>query len=463
LTLSDLSFLAPEKPWPPADKGTRERLEEYRQNEALREGEVEEVWPDLAKILRDSTNEVQDFYINFPWLVTKKTKDIITGEPALFTLPNGDEQVKAFVDEVGYRAVLGEQICDLDSFGDAVQKIYKDEAGLLCIESVEPEHWFPVVKRGTRKIEYHVLAFTFEVDDKCYLEVEIHSKKEIEHRVYELIQDILKKGFTIGKLQTLAVFHPGLQEIEVNPAGDFLVITCHNQRMSGELFGVSSYGSDFKSILKKIIIRYSSASGVLNVFSRPTLVGPRNLESYDPVTGKNIFRPGEYKGVNFDPGTTPFVPQAVVWDGHLGEGREETKALEEKLYIVAELPPAALAVPGTGGYATGPAWRLAMTPLLSKCARMREEIDAAATKAIHVAGMVLKRDYSKVDILWQDGLPKIPTEEAQRLSLLVTAGILSPKAAAIEYGKTEEEAQAMQDDMVGGALPPMPSQSPNSQ
>jgi hypothetical protein len=456
VTLTNLSFLEPKQPWPPKEE--KERHDTYEVCEALREGEPAKVWPDLAKYLRQGTTEAQDFYIGFPWLVTKKAKDTILGEPPLFTLPkvnsesnSQDEDLKTFISDLDYRRIIGEQICDLDAFGDAVQKIFIDEDKQIRIESIEPEHWYPVVKRGTRQIEYHVLAFKFEVQEKCYLEVEIHSKKTIEHRVYFLNKSVMGDSSTIGDLQDLAVFHPGLKEIEPNPTGEFLVITSHNQRMSGELYGISSYGKDFRSILEKITIRYSLANNVLDVFSRPTLVGPRNLQTYDPVTGKSVFRPGEYKGVNFDAGVTPFIPQAVTWDGHLTEGRIETLALEEKLFIVAELPPTSLAVNTQGGYASGVAWRLAMTPLIAKCARIREELDASAKKALLVAAKLASKDFKGLNITWQDGLPKIPMEEAQRLGYLVTTGILSPKAAAIEYGKSEEEAQAMVDDMKSSA------------
>jgi hypothetical protein len=457
LTLTDLSFLDPKQPWPP--KSEAERLRRYEENEALREGEVGEVWPDLAKYLRQGTTEPQDFYIGFPWLVTKKCKDTITGEPPLFTLPKildatrnlqlanpQDLELNTFINLLDYRGIIREQIGDLDAFGDAVQKIYADENGLPQIQSIEPEHWFPVTRRGTRQIEYHVLAFQFEYQEKHYLEVEIHSKNDIGHLVYHIDKSQIGTGSTLGELQELAVFHPGLKDVEPNTTGEFLVVTAHNQKMSGEMFGISSYGKDFKSILKKIIIRYSLANNVLDVFSRPTLVGPRNLQTYDPVTGQSVFRPGEYKGINFDQGVTPFVPQAVTWDGHLGEGRAETLALEEKLYIVAELPPASLAVNTQGGYASGVAWRLAMTPLIAKCARIREEIDQAAKKALAVVLKLGGKEYDGLSIQWQDGLPKIPMEEAQRLTMLVQGKVLSPKAAAIEYGKSEQEANQIMAD-----------------
>lgn len=455
MTLADLTFLEPKKPWPPTSELAR--IRGYEKLEALRSGEVEQVWPDLNKYLRQGTTEAQDFYIGFPWLVTKKAKDIILGEPPIFDLPGEaqDEDLAAFVEELDYRRVLGEQICDLDAFGDSVQKIYIDSDNQVRIESVEPEHWFPVVKRGTRQIEYHVLAFEFEANEKQYLEVEIHSKTEIGHRIYQISKSPLGTGLILGDLQTLATFQPGLNDIEPNPCGEFLVVTAHNQRLSGEMFGISSYGKDFQSILKKIIIRYSLANNVLDVFTRPTFVGPRNLQTYDPVTGKTVFRPGEYKGINFDQGVTPFVPQAVVWDSHATEGRAEALALEEKLYIVAELPPASLAVNTQGGFASGVAWRLAMTPLIAKCARIREELDASAKKALIAAAKLSAKAYEGLSITWQDGLPKIPMEEAQRLGLLVSFGILSPKAAAIEYGKTEEEADAMANDMKTDPIQPI--------
>jgi len=449
--LTDLTFLEKEKTWPP--KSEINRLQVYAEAEALRAGQVNDIWPKLYKYLRDGTTAEQDFYLGFPFLITKKAIDTICGEPPGF----GD--IEDFIQTLNFRSVLREQIADLDAFGDSVQKIYKNGDGEVQIESIEPCNWFPIVKRGTRKIEQHVLAFMFEEKEKCYLEIEIHSKKDIQHRIYELNTGIVNgKPVTIGDQLPWESFYTGLLENEPNPAGDFLITTAHNNRMSGQLFGQSSYTPSLKSILKKLIIRYSLANNILDVFSRPTLVGPRNLETYDPVTGKSMFRPGEYKGIDFDPKVAPFIPQAVVWDGHLTEADLVTKALEEKLYIEAELPKAVLSMEATGVAASGVAWKLAMTPLLAKCARIREEIDGPIRQSLGIALKLANQNVDQISITWQDGLPDIPTETAQEFNMLANSPAFQGEVGIIwllqnKLNIPEDEAkQIAADPSRGGGL-----------
>jgi hypothetical protein len=456
--LTDLDFLQNGQPWPPKSEAARLKL--YEENEALRDEEVSKIWPNLYKYLRDGTTAEQDFYIGVPWIITKKAIDTITGEPPVFS--DGDIELVV----PGYfLEVLQEQIADIDVYGDSVLKIYLDGSNAPKIESVEPCHWFPVTQKGTRDIIYHVLAFEFTetVKDKetHFLEIEIHSPNMIEHRIYELQASYSTGGSAIiGDLQDVAAFKPdlasaklapdGLSRFEDHNLGEFLVIDSHNQRTSGELFGRSSYTPSLKSILKRLIIRYSLANNILDVFSRPTLVGPRNMETYDPVTGKSIFRPGEYKGLNLDPGVSPFVPQAITWDGHLPEAETQIGDLEEKLYIVAELPKAILSMEATGAAASGVAWKLAMTPLLAKCARIRRTLDLAAKQALNVA-FALEGAQIEPSIQWQDGLPDIPIEIAQEFSLLSNSPAFAGEQGIIwllktKLGMSEEEAVTIATD-----------------
>jgi hypothetical protein len=454
--LTSLSFLEPGQPWPPASE--KERIALYHENKELREGDFNEVWPELNKYMRDDKPQALDFFLGYPWLVTKKTIDLICGEPCTFMLPKGQDASQGtldyFIKAINYRQVLREQIGDIDALGDSVQKITKDAAGNVRISSISPSCWYPVVKEGTRDVVYHVLAFLLSRGEQCILEAEIHSLKEVEHRAYVLNQAVAGGlSSTIGNKLPWEEYAPGVKEIEPNPTGQFLVVVANNQRMTGDICGRSSYGSDFKSILKRLIIRYASANNVLDVFSKPTIFGSKDLTDTDPITKKPVFRPGGYIGIQCDPGVTPVAPAALTWDAHLPEVDAATKSLLERLFDVSEMSPVLFSSNALAGTAeSGTALRLRLINTMSKVARVREEIDVAAIVALQTAGKLAGVPLEGLYIEWQDGLPSIPLEEAQYYTLMFP--ILGQKETLRLMDYSDEEIADIMGDTVGEVMQP---------
>jgi hypothetical protein len=302
------------------------------------------------------------------------------------------------------------------------------------------------VKRGTDEILYHVLAFKYKEGDNSFLEVEIHSKDSTEHRKYSLNEGANIRTATIG--QRLEWDNPDVAEIEPNPLGEFLVITCHQKKK--KCFGKSSYTKSLKYILKKLIIRYASENDTLDTFSRPTFFGPGDLLDLDPITKKPVFRPGGYISINPDPHVTPVLPSALVWDAHLADNGAAKDSLMNRLFDVSEMSPVLFAGNLAGMAESGTALRLRLTNTLAKCNRTKRKIDGAARQAVNAAlkleGLALDGLY----IEWGSALPRIPLEDAQRFALLAMTpqfgGEVGGQFLLKELGYSEKEAAAIMLD-----------------
>jgi hypothetical protein len=461
--LTNLDFLKIAEPWPPV--GEVARLALYRENALLRAGDFETAWPDLAKYLRKGeTTKGLEFCLDYPDLITTKTQDLIIGEPPSFSLPDtgveGTENplesvVTEFVERINFLETLDALIGNLDSLGDGVLKLIQGQDAKVKILNIDPANWFPIVRRGTEEIEYHVLAFKYRDNDKCYLETEIHSKEFIEHRIYLMNEAMSGRAGTISEKLDWATYHPDIKEVEDHKIGDFLVTTCHNK--SDGIYGKSSYKPSVKAILKKLIIRFALEHDTLDTFMRPTFFGPSEYQDIDPITKKPIFRPGGYIGINPDPGTQPVVPGGLTWDAHLGENEVSKESLMKQLFNASEMSPVLFAGFAVGMAPSGTALRLLLTNTLAKCGRIRRKVDGSARKALNLG---LSLEGSPVDglyIEWKDGLPRIPEEEARRFQLYAMtpqfAGELGGQYLLKEFGYSDEEAKLiMSDPTRGGGL-----------
>lgn len=460
--LYSLDFLNQGQPWPPASESARISL--YQENQHLREGEFETVWPELKDYLRKGKSSKEfDFTLDYPSLITTKTSDLIIGEPPAFCLPEEGEAenpaekvISALTDRINYLETLDALITNLDSLGDAVLKVSVVE-GKSKIVNVSPENWFPVVKRGTDEILYHVLAFKYTDGDNAFLEVEIHGKNDsgthvIDHRLYSLNQNsntIAASGNLTSNIgQSLVWENKEVPEIEENPLGDFLVIPC-SQKSDG-IYGRSSYSKSLKNILKKLIIRYALENEILDTFSRPTFFGPREFQDLDPITKKPVFRPGGYIGLNPDPHVTPILPAGLTWDAHLAENAAAKESLLNRLFDVSEMSPVLFAGNLAGMAESGTALRLRLTNTLAKCNRIKRKVEGAAKKALNAALALEGTQLEGMYIEWGANLPRLPREEAERFALLANTTVFSGEVGGAyllkEIGYSEQEAQKIMQD-----------------
>lgn len=448
--LTDLSWLTPGQNFPPACEA--ERIAEYAINRSLRENEFSQIWKDYQRLLREDSKTEFKIILGYFKLSTKKTLDTLLGkQPIISQSQPTDANLLVIKDLIEYTDLYQtnyEVACDVDSLGDGFFKIYRDQDGKAVIQSNDPSNVFVVVEAGNlRKVRYYVIANKFDKligqETKNFLKVEIHGKNDskkhvIEHRVYGLNIGIDGRQ-QIGDLQDLSQFVdeiPILKEvpsgIEDNPVDDFLVIHVPGPRTSCDVYGESSYGEDLKSLWRAIVRRYTGIDSVLTKHEDPNMIMPMGYTQKDSVTQKQTFVGGgrvfQYR---HDPGMTPPLFQYLTWDGNLAPSEASIERLQADFWNAAEVPEAILAGKVDGGIASGVAYRLMMTPLLTKANRLEMSLRPRVQKATRLALALQGTPIEDVTVKFQDNIPKIPGEEAQRLSLLGQM----PQFAGEEGGK----------------------------
>lgn len=462
MTLTNLDWLRPGEFFPPTSEA--DRIKMYEENRNLRGNLFDKVWKDYQRLLRDDAKDEFRIILGYFKLSTKKTLDTLLGKPPIISSQENPQAVADLIEYSDLYQADYEVALDVDSLGDGFFRIYRDADGKAVIQSNDPSNIFVVVEPGNlRKVQYYVIATKFKKtiykEEKDFLKVEIHGrnpqkKHVIEHRVYALQSTL--GGAQIGALQDLANFTeeiPILREkpdgIEENPVDDFLIIHVPGPRCSTDVYGESSYGDDLKSLWKAIVRRYTGIDSVLTKHEDPNLIAPMGYTEKDPVTQKQVFRGGgrvfQYRN---DPGQSPPEFRFLTWEGNLGPSEASIERLQADFWNSAEVPEAILAGKLDSGVPSGTAYRLMMTPLITKTNRLDMSIRPRLKKAINLALRLQETPVNDIVVNFADSLPKIPLEEAQRLSLLKNAQIISSKQALIELGYESQIADDIVDQVI---------------
>ena len=122
--LTNLEWIRTGESFPPECE--KERIEKYRSNEKLFEGQHKDVFgADFAKLadyLKKRNIDVNTV-INYPQLLTKKTADFVCGEPPKIEIGGDTDAINDRLDEIGFSLALYESVMDLSRFGNSVLKV----------------------------------------------------------------------------------------------------------------------------------------------------------------------------------------------------------------------------------------------------------------------------------------------------------------------------------------------------
>lgn len=474
--LTSLDFLLPGQAWPPASEVGR--LQRYSRNIQLWRGRHEQVFTDWVRLLRHDQMATLEFAFNLNRRLSTLWADLLVGEPPRFMAEEGpaasgadpDEQgdgaAQAAVDDLTERnhfaTVCYEVAIDQSRFGDGLFKIILRD-GKAKVQSQPPTYWFPVASLDDLKdIQYHVLAWGFTKTDPSknpapggigtilgriggpksttYLRVEIHSRGQIENRLYILNE----QGNAIDGQVDLHSLFPNRQEIEQTGVDDFLVVPVSALQTSDSYYGFDDY-EDLDSIIQELEIRFAQISRILDKHAEPSMSGPTNALSINPITGESELKGGgNYYPV--DEGET--APQYLTWDGQLASAYQEIAELIKQFYVVSETSPAAFGQMDAGLATSGSALRRLMMAPLAKVNRIRLRFDPAVKQVLRLAceleqangGGIAVPD--SINIQWRDGLPEDPLEQAQIEQIREAAGNTSLYSSIKRLdGGTDDEIQ----------------------
>jgi hypothetical protein len=422
-------------------------------------------WFDINRLLREDDKKQLKLFLGYFAYISRSHNALLWGTPPDVAGSNDTETAKLtdLVKSTGLKRVRKEVGWDVSSLGNGIFKIYRD-GDQIKIQANSPDIWFPIVKRGSiRDIEKHVLVIECEHEKKFYLKVEIHSKDEIEYRLYELnkssatgIKSIIGKQLPVGDAhpENGYLSDDGLSWIEENPIGEFLIVPVANLRLSNDIYGQSDYSPDLKSILKEILSRYTQINRILDKHTDPNIIAPRgSFKTWDPALEKNVARAGG-RLIEYDnEPNTPAPDIRYLESGQLASNTaaagEQIKRLELKFCALSGMPPQFFGLEVAGTAESGTALFYKMTNLLSRVADLKEEFDEALQTVIRVATKLQGTEIIP-SIKWHEGMKTPFAERAQSIGMLVSSGLLTGEQgtmlAMTELGYSQDMAQKVAMD-----------------
>lgn len=420
--LTNLNFLNPGSSFPVDDLDTKARLEGYAKNKLLFEGHHNQVFTDLNRLLREDNSGVLAFSLNWHKRLTTTFANMLWGEQPNFSSSNED-YLKSIIDYNDFYNIGYEITLDTLRYSPGILKIGFDGTR-ATIESQNPSFWYPVVNPDNiKKIQYHVLAWTFEETDSegkktTFLRAEIHSKGKIENKLYEL--DNGKIGNQIKPISSNPRY-ANLKDVQTTGINDFLIIPIYNLQTSDNPFGQSDF-EDINSLIEQLELRICQITRILNKHSDPNMAGPESCLINDPDTNEPIFISG---GKFWPLETGETAPSYITWDGKLESAFKQMEFLLDQLFALSETSSVLFGDPKRLQRAdSSAALKRLLVSTLSKVNRLRLAIDPKVKMALRLASRleVLKKvpdavELQDIEIAWRDGLPEDPKELAEIANL----------------------------------------------
>jgi hypothetical protein len=444
--LTDLSWLAPTKQFPPPEEN--DRLRRYEKYQMMYDGDHQKLWPELWSMtdLERADMMLQSLgapkVLDFNWFHVEADiyADYMFGEAPI--LPDG---LGAIVDRSNLYQELHNLARDYCKFGECVYSVSFN--GGSRIGYVDPSIWFPIVDPDdVTNIRAHVLAWVFTEQiggaHARLLKVEIHRDDSVEHQLWWM------NGNTIDHQVPLdmSVKYVGVQPIQHHSIGYPLVFYAINSRRRGDVYGTSDF-EVMANLVKELESRMVRIMNVLDIHSRPIMAGPDSMIETNPTDGtRKVSIHGRYIPLRGD--AQP--PQYIEWDGKLTSSFKEMEVITDMLYHVTDLSPAALGRFPTGQAVTGSAWRRLLVRTISRTNRIRLAFETPLRRALQAAskldviGRIPGAIEVKIDkIKFNDGLPRDVLEDARIEQARKNSGLTSKESAIRRLDEcTEAEARA---------------------
>lgn len=437
----------------------RKRIEKYRENVKLFEGQHYEVFK------KYNYNGKLYVYTNLAGIICKKSADFLFGEEAIISAGTGDSTPEAkaierlvsenYLGQENYEAALSAAI-----MGDAFYRVrYGQEYGgelpsdldpfRVFIENISPMDVFPESNPLNRKQirAYHICVPCYNpTEDKWTLQCESHYAGFIQYHSYELDP---QESDIDGTVEVWKLGSP-IGDLEVQQTGVPAPLVVHVPNTGRELTweGLDDL-SEHKAIFEEINNRLSQVASILDKHSDPAMAVPTGLLATDE-DGRPYFRVAQNKVFEVL-GKDDIIPQYITWNGNLQEAMAELDKLFNMLLVSAEIPPIALGMndSGTSG-SSGLSIKFRMQSLLSKVNRKKLYFNKGVVNVLYIAQLLEKAlgiaDYepTKPKIIFKDGLPVDSLQEVNEMNVR-TGGMptISRKTALMRLDNlTEEQADA---------------------
>lgn len=444
----------------PTKPEEKKRITDYLYYESLYLGQNKNAFHFKKGLKSDSAYLLN----NYVRLLSEFFSDLLFSESPEFISDTNQDELDDFVKENKLHMLNMQSSISNSYRGDAVYKLWRDEDNDVHVQEVPPMMYFPKYKNDMiDDLESVTLAWIVCVDDKKYVQKEIHYPDRIENELYLLVDENNTKGEYVGSNEVrvpLSTIGSTLPDSYVNPIGEILVVHIPNYKISNNAFGISDIQS-LDTLLSEADYRMSQLANILDKHADPKLaVPPGVLDKHGNIASGSLemFQvSANTAGLN--------KPEYITWDAQLEYVFKEIDLITERIALFGRMP-LGLMKQGSEGYSApeaAKALKLKFLMSLKKASRKQVYYDIGLKKVFDLAGQLSGNDWSSVYIKWNDGLPEDRLEEIQIIQAEKAAGIKSAEQAAREHmhkkgmdeqAINEEIARMQQEqDASGAGLP----------
>ena len=431
--LTDLSFIADDRPWPPKDDDEKVRLQEHAFNRNVYNGLHDKIFPRYITYLADAPKDSkkQPIILDWPELATTSYLNLLFGEEPEIKAPLDDDQLPERPDD--------EVFTDCSRYGHGLYEISEDGIG---IQAINPENVYLVVQPGNiRNVTAYVIFATFKQTDADkkeheYIKFTIHTFKQIQHLVFELKNSKLEGPKDLKIFSAFALLQVDQQGIQRPEVDDFLIVHVQNQLSSERYYGRSDYKPSIITLIESLELSFAQRDEVLAKFVNPTPVIPESATIFDHGTQEWVYKPG--KPIITNPGDSR--PELLTWSADLGSVERTIEQKMDQLITMLQLSLDLVSPNKNIGTAeSGSALRIRLIPTIAKISKFAREAEWAIPKVLnlwsqlHPPVMPLK----DIHVLLQDGIPEDPLETATVMQLYDAMGSVSLESKLEARGLTE--------------------------
>ena len=437
--LTDLSFVADGRPWPPVDADEAARLKEHAFMRQIYNGLHEKVFPRYIAYLADASKDSkkQKIILDWPELATDSYINLLLGEEPEIVAGNRDDLPTLPTDQV---------FIDVSRYGIGLFEV--SDAG---IQALNPENCYIVVTPGNIQLPQAFVFFHIWKEKESqsgkekeieYIKFTIHQPGKIRHLIFLISpgagltksEKKLSGPLPIGDFPAYSDLEVDADGYQYPPVEDMLVVAIQNKLSSERYYGQSDYKPSIISLIESLELLFAQRAEVLAKFTSPTPIVPESATVFNHSTQEWEYKPGQ--AIITKPGDPS--PSLMVWQAELGAVDRAIEQSMDQLLQMLQLSRVLLAGQGQGTAESGTALRIRLIPTLSKVSKYARAAEKAIPAVLHLWSQLHPPEIPIEDITinLQDGIPDDPMEEANvnniraaALATLKTVGIIGRRGA----------------------------------
>lgn len=397
--------------------------------------------------------------INFPGLISRACADLLCGEPAAFVAVN---QTGIATPENEYlNRVLQESLFQEEMFQSEISNSYRGDAvfrariceqrGMIFETIPAYNYYVQGNKHDNRVADVEFIAWlTYSKDVNPYpvIRVQQYGFEQGQQYIAEWAFHAKKtdQGWVRGQQIPLSAVeeNPPEEEVTYLEVGVGRLIQHVPNFVDDEQFwGVSDY-FDLSPLFEAVNNRISNIDSYLDCHTRPKLIGVTGMADMEG----NFNLQTDYIEMMV-PDVAKDIPRYLTWEGQMESAFRELEYLEKKIFQISEMSQAIFGIDIATSIDSSMAMRQFFTRTKAKINRKRmiydQRLKNFMLRALGFAATqeseLISEPPSKVDIIWQDGIPRDYTEQVNAESTRYTAGLTTLEESIMRIdGSTKEEA-----------------------